>query len=82
MPLCKSTDLHFEYCVLVQSSQKTPTGGREAVKNGNKNEWFSYMKGCISNGRQWVEGQMCVRKRTITEICNVRSDIERKIENV
>lgn len=44
MPLCKSTDLHFEYCVLVQSSQKTPTGGREAVKNGNKNEWFSYMK--------------------------------------
>jgi len=53
-------DLHFEYCMMVQSSQQTPTGDREGIMDGNKNEWFSYNKTkcSISNGRQWVKDQM------------------------
>lgn len=64
MPPCKFTVLHFEYCMLVQSSEKTHMGGREATKNGNKNEWFSYNETecSVSNGRQWVESQTCEEK--------------------
>lgn len=44
--------------MLVQASPKAPTGGREAIKKGNK-KWFSYneTESRINNGRQWVVGQ-------------------------